>query len=90
MTAAHNPPGPNFKTGPLGWGRPVMTNNPAMRNTHWSMLISAPSCDIEYAYIRKYAQAQVLLGTVSIERPHAIGFAAPWTAQRASRKRCLR
>lgn len=22
MTAAHNPPGPNFKTGPLGWGRP--------------------------------------------------------------------
>lgn len=23
MTAAHNPPGPNFKTGPLGWGRPV-------------------------------------------------------------------
>jgi uncharacterized protein DUF3732 len=22
MTAAHNPPGPNFKTGPLRWGRP--------------------------------------------------------------------
>lgn len=22
MTAAHNPPGPNFKSGTLGWGRP--------------------------------------------------------------------
>ena len=22
MTAAHNPPGPNFRTGPLEWGRP--------------------------------------------------------------------
>lgn len=23
MTAAHNPPGPNFKSGPLRWGRAI-------------------------------------------------------------------
>ena len=28
MIAAHNPPGPNFKLGPLGWGRPQIGEEP--------------------------------------------------------------